>query len=74
MNPAVYGTLAAHRSGTGQDKTSLAYDGFYAVSSTGHLSGTAQAKAGTVAVGLPSSLATLSGQTAGSKWLGAWGR
>jgi len=74
VNPAVYGTLAAHRSGTGQDKTSLAYDGFYAVSSTGHLSGTAQAKAGTVAVGLPSSLATLSGQTAGSKWLGVWGR
>ena len=74
INPGIYGTLPAHRSGTGQDKSSLAYDGFYAVSSTGHLSGAAQAKAGTVAVGLPSSLATLSGQTAGAKWLGVWGR
>ena len=74
VNPAVYGTLTAHRSGTGQDKTSLAYDGFYAVTSTGHLSGTAQAKASTVAVGLPSALATLSDQSAGAKWLGVWGR
>jgi parallel beta-helix repeat protein len=74
LNPAVYGTLSAHRSGTGQDKTSLAYDGFYAVSPTGHLSGAAQAKSGTVAVGLPSSLAAMTGQASGAKWLGAWGR
>lgn len=73
-NPAVYSSLAAHRSGTGQDTTSVAYNGSYAVTSSGHLSGTTQAKAGSVAAGLPSSLATLTGESTGEKWLGVWGR
>ncbi|SDP49508.1 parallel beta-helix repeat (two copies) [Pedococcus dokdonensis] len=74
VNPAVYSSLAAHRSGTGQDKTSVAYNGSYAVTSTGHLSGTTQAQAGSIATGLPSSLATLTGESPGEKWLGVWGR
>ena len=74
VNPAVYGTLPAHRSGTGQDQTSLAYDGTLAVTSTGHLSDGVQAKSSTVAVGLPSALATQIGVAAGTKRLGVWGR
>ena len=73
-NPAVYGTLSAYRSGTGQDTTSLAYAGAVVVSTTGGLSSTVQGKAGTVAAALPSSIGALIGQPTGTRYLGAWGR
>ena len=74
VNPAVYGTLAAYRSGTGQDRVSLAYDGTVVVSTTGSLTSTVQSKAGTVATALPSSISSLVGQPVGAKYLGAFGR
>ena len=74
VNPAVYGTLSAYRSGTGQDKISLAYDGPVVVSSTGALTSTVKSKASTVATALTSSIAALIGQPAGTRYLGAFGR
>ena len=74
VNPAVYGSLPAHRSGTGQDTTSLAYDGTLAVTSTGHLSSGVQAKAGSVAVGMPAAIGSQISVPTGTKYLGVWGR
>lgn len=74
VNPAVYTTLLAHRSGTAQDGTSLAYDGSTLVSTNGTLSSTVSAKAPTSAVALPSAIATLVGQPAGVRHLGVFGR
>lgn len=74
VNPAVYATLPEHRSGTGQDSTSLAYDGSTVVSANGTLAATARARAATVAVPLPSDIASLIGQAAGTRRLGAFGR
>jgi parallel beta-helix repeat protein len=74
VNPAVYGTLSAYRTATGQDKVSLAYDGSVVVGSTGGLSSTVQGKAGTVAQPLPSSISSLVGRTVGTRRLGVWGR
>ncbi|HYN66142.1 MAG TPA: right-handed parallel beta-helix repeat-containing protein [Ornithinibacter sp.] len=74
VNPAVYTTIFTHRSGTTQDATSLAYEGFTVVSTNGTLSSTIRAKAGTAAAALPSSIATLVGQPTGARQLGAFGR
>ena len=51
VNPAVYTTLPAHKTGTAQDGTSLAYDGSTVVSTDGTLSSTVKAKAPTAADG-----------------------
>jgi hypothetical protein len=74
VNPAVYSSLAAHQAGTGQDRTSLGYDGTVVVGTTGLLASSIQDRAGTAAVGLPSDIAALVGQPAGAKRLGIWGR
>ena len=74
VNPYVFGTLDAFQSGTGQDASSLDYDGSVVVSTTGALTGTVQGQAGSVAAPLPSSIATLIGQPAGAEHLGVWGR
>jgi parallel beta-helix repeat protein len=74
VNPAVYTTLPAHRSGTGQDGASLAYDGSTVVSSNGSLTTAVRSKASTVAVPLPSNIASLIGQSTGVLHLGAFGR
>jgi parallel beta-helix repeat protein len=73
-NPAVYGTLSAYRTATGQDRVSLAYDGTIVVTSTGALTSTVKSKAPTVATALPSSISALVGQPAGTKYLGVFGR
>jgi parallel beta-helix repeat protein len=73
-NPAVYTTLTAYRSATGQDTSSLGYDGTVVVGSAGALATTAQGQASTVAEGIPSGIAVLVGQPSGAKRLGAWGR
>jgi parallel beta-helix repeat protein len=74
VNPAVYGTLSAYRSATGQDTRSLAYDGAVVVGTSGGLSRTVQGNAGTVADPLPSSISGLVGRATGTRYLGAWGR
>ena len=74
VNPAVYSTLSAYRTATGQDRVSLAYDGSVVVGSTGTLSSTVQGKAGTVAQPLPSSIGSLIGLPTGATRLGVWGR
>lgn len=74
VDPAVYTTLPGHKSGTGQDSTSLGYDGSTVVATDSTLSSTVQGKASTVAVPLPSSIATLTDLTSGVRRLGAFGR
>ena len=74
INPAVYTTLPAHRSGTGQDGISLAYDGSTVVSANGTLSSTVRAKATTAAAALPSDIAAQIGQPTGARQLGVFGR
>ena len=74
VNPAVYTTLSQHRSGTGQDGTSLAYDGTVVVASNGTLSSTVRSKASTAAAALPSDIAALAGQPSGVRWFGVFGR
>ncbi|WP_377640619.1 right-handed parallel beta-helix repeat-containing protein [Oryzobacter terrae] len=74
VNPAVYTTLAQHRSGTGQDGTSLAYDGTVVVTTNGTLSSSVRSRASTAATALPSDVAALAGQPAGVRWFGVFGR
>lgn len=74
VNPAVYTTLAAHQAGTGQDGSSLGYDGSVVVGATGTLASSIQGRASTAAAGLPSDIAAVVDQPAGAKRLGIWGR
>lgn len=73
-DPAVYTTLPEYRSGTGQDLSSLGYDTSTVVATDATLASTVQGKASTVAVALPSSIATLIGQPTGVRRLGVFGR
>ena len=72
--PAVYSSLSAYRTATGQDRVSLAYDGSVVVTSSGALTSTVKSKAPTVATALPSSISTLVGRPVGTKYLGVFGR
>lgn len=71
-NPAVFTTLAAFRSATGQEARGLEVTGNSAISATGELSGQVQSQAGGTAVGLPGDIAKALGRSSGGSWLGAW--
>jgi hypothetical protein len=71
-NPAVFTTLAAFKSGTGQEARGREYTGSAVVSDTGALAESVQSLASSIAVGLPSDVAAAIGRPAGSTRLGAW--
>ena len=72
-DPAVFKTLDAFKSATGQDSTSIELPvGSSAASSNGVPSASLQASAPSVAIGLPSDVAALMGKSAGMKHLGSW--
>ncbi len=73
VNPAVYTTLPAHRTGTRQDTASLAYDSTQ-VTSGNVLSSGLKAAASSSALPLPASVAGMTGRPAGSRVFGAYGR
>lgn len=74
INPAVYTTLSAHRSGTGQDSASLAYDTAPVVATDGSLAPSVEDRSASVAVALPSDLASMTGLASGLRYLGVTGR
>lgn len=65
-------TLAAMKSTTGQEARSREYTGASVVDSSGVLSSGVSNEASSVAVPLPSSVASAIGRTAGTQTLGAW--
>ena len=73
-NPAVYTTLDAFRTATGQESRSIEYTGSSQVSRDGTLSSTARSAAPTVGTAVPSDILTLVGQPAGTTGVGVWGR
>lgn len=71
-NPAVFTTLAALRSSTGQEARGREQTGTQVVSSAGELSASMQADASQVALPLPGDVASLLGKPGGIQRLGAW--
>jgi parallel beta-helix repeat protein len=69
-NPAVYTSLAAFRSATGQEAAGVAVDGPAVVSATGVP--TAAMPASSTALPLPADIAALVGQPTGIRHLGSW--
>lgn len=74
VNPAVYGSLSAHRSGTRQDLTSLGYTVTGIVATNGTLASAVKRRAATAAAPLPASVAGLVRQPSGVRRLGVFGR
>lgn len=72
VNPYVFNTLADVQRAVGQESLGREYSGAAIVSPDGSLSSSVQAQASSVATGLPSDIAQLAGQGAGTKYLGAW--
>jgi hypothetical protein len=70
-NPAVFSTLAAFKSATGQESAGLALDGTAATNANGSPTSAVTGKFGTVAQPLPADLASLTGLASGSKRLGS---
>ena len=70
-DPAVFTTLAAFKSATGQEPASLALDGTAAVTSSGTLTDPVTKVIPTVAQPLPADIASLWGKAAGSRQLGS---
>jgi parallel beta-helix repeat protein len=70
-NPKVFTTLAAFKSGTGQESASLALDGAAATSANGAPVTAVTSAFGSVAQAFPADLASLSGIPAGTKRLGS---
>lgn len=73
VNPAVYTTLPAHRSGTRQDTASLAYDSTQ-VTTGNVLSSSLKTAAASRALPLPASVAGMTSRPTGSRVFGAYGR
>ncbi len=71
-NPAVFTSLAAFQSTTGQEARGREYAGTAVVSSAGTLSSAVQGLSSQVALGLPADVASVIGKSAGSAHLGAW--
>ncbi len=71
-NPAVFTTLSAFRTGSGQEATGQSVDGPAVVTASG-VPTSALPSAGS-AQALPADIAALVGQAAGTKHLGAWAR
>lgn len=71
-DPAVYTTFAAFTAATGQEAHSLALDGVAALAGKLQLAPGVSAAADQVAQPLPSAVASLIGQPAGVRHLGAW--
>lgn len=71
-NPAVFSTLSAFRSGTGQEARSREYVGAVVVSPTGVLDPNVQSSANQIALPLPSDIAAQAAQPVGVLHLGAW--
>jgi hypothetical protein len=74
VNPYVYTTLSGFQRATGQERSSVAYDGTAVVTVTGVMSSAARTKGTSIAAALPSALAPLAGQPAGTRRMGVWGR
>jgi hypothetical protein len=70
-NPKVFTSVAAFKSGTGQEAQSLALDGTAATNANGSPTSAVTGKFGTVAQPLPADLASLTGLASGSKRLGS---
>jgi len=70
-NPAVFSTLAAFKSATGQESAGLALDGTAATGGDGAPSQAVQNAFGSVAQSLPADLASLAGLASGTKRLGS---
>jgi hypothetical protein len=71
-NPTVFTTLAAYRSGTGQDAHGAEFTGASVVDAGYRLTPAVAAQEKAIAQPLPASVASRSGGTAGSERLGAW--
>lgn len=70
--PATFPTLAAFKSGTGQEARGREVTGSSVISATGELSSDVQSQAGSTAVGLPSDIAQALGRPTGTTRLGVW--
>jgi parallel beta-helix repeat protein len=72
-DPAVYNSLSAFKQATGQDSASIELPfGSDAVSASGAPSSAVTSRVGAVAIALPTSIATLAGESPGTKYLGSW--
>ena len=71
-NPLVFTSLSQFTTRTGQDRRSREYTGSAAVTSTGALTDTLQALQAQIAVPLPSDIASIAGQPAGTTHVGRW--
>ena len=71
-NPAVFRSIGAFKSATGQEANSVAVDGRAIVSATGVLDPSVASKAGSIARPLPTTVASHTGRTAGTKVLGTF--
>lgn len=69
-SPKVFSSVAAFKSGTGQEASSLALDGNAAVSSSGAPTTAVTSKVSTVAQPIPADIAALTGLPSGGKLLG----
>jgi parallel beta-helix repeat protein len=69
-NPAVFTSLAAFKSGTGQEARSFSLDGTEAIGTDGRITSPVVAQVAAVSQSLPSDLASLTGRPAGTKQLG----
>ena len=70
--PATFPTLAAFKSGTGQEARGREVTGSTVISATGELSADVQSQAGSTAVGLPSDIAQALARPSGTTRLGVW--
>ncbi|MBM7026779.1 right-handed parallel beta-helix repeat-containing protein, partial [Clavibacter zhangzhiyongii] len=70
-NPAVYGTLAAFRDATGNDRTSVEVIGRRVLGSDLRITGEIASLQSSIAVGVPSLIGSLTGIVTGSRTVGA---
>jgi parallel beta-helix repeat protein len=71
-DPAVFRSISAFKSATGQEANSVAVDGKAIVSTTGVLDPSVASQAGSIARPLPSTVASHTGRAAGTRALGTF--